>query len=156
MRCPYCSNDDVSVIDSRESPDAEETRRRRECLKCGKRFTTREKVVGLDIVVIKKDGRKESFDRDKILRGVNIACGKRPVTSEQKEALIDRIESRIRKLASTDVPSTFIGENVMKELKKLDKIAYIRFASIYKEFKDLEDFEAEVHKLLEKPLAVQH
>jgi len=156
MQCPYCGHGDVSVIDSRESPDAAETRRRRECSKCGKRFTTREHVVGLDIVVIKKNGNKETFSREKIMKGINIACGKRPVTTEQKEVLIDRIEEKIRNLESTEVQSTFIGNLVIKELKKLDKIAYIRFASIYKEFKDLEEFEEEVHKLLEKPLTVQH
>ena len=149
--CPYCSHSDGSVIDSRESPDAAETRRRRECLKCGKRFTTKERVVGLDITVIKKNGSKEAFDRKKILKGINNSCGKRPVTTEQKESLVDRIEEKIRNLSSTEVPSTTIGDLVIKELKKVDTIAYIRFAALYKEFKDLEDVEKEVRELLERP-----
>jgi transcriptional repressor NrdR len=152
MICPYCKHEDVKVVDSREVPDAEETRRRRECLKCAKRFTTRERVVGLDMVVIKKGDKREDFCRDKLKKAFEISCGKRPVTDQQIEAAIDRIETKIRNLRSTEVPSTYIGERVMTELKRLDKVAYIRFASVYKEFKDLGEFDEELHKLLKKPI----
>jgi transcriptional repressor NrdR len=154
MICPYCKHEDTKVVDSRDVPDIEETRRRRECLKCEKRFTTKEKVEGIDISITKKNGNKENFDREKVKESIKIACRKRPVSKEQIENALDRIESKIRNSRSTEVPSKYIGERVMTELKRLDKVAYIRFASVYKDFKDLEEFEEELHRLLGKPIPI--
>jgi len=154
MICVYCRHPETKVIDSREIPDAEEIRRRRECLKCEKRFTTKERVEGIDISVTKKSGEQEDFDLDKLKKSFIIACRKRPVSKEDIDDAISRIESKIRKLSSNEVPSKYIGEQVMKELKKLDKVAYVRYASVYKEFKDLEEFDEELSKLMGKPLVV--
>lgn len=154
MICPYCKHSETKVIDSREVPDAEEIRRRRECLKCEKRFTTKERVEGMDIVVVKKNGQQQDFDVDKLRKSFTIACRKRPVSVEQIEDALARVETKIRNLTSTEVQSKFIGEQVMKELKKLDKVAYVRYASVYKEFKDLEEFEEELGRLMNRPMAL--
>ena len=146
MRCPYCYYDETKVTDTRESGDI--TRRRRECLKCGKRFTTYEHVEAVALRVIKKDGNIEVFDRIKILRGVLRACDKRPVKMERIQRLVDDVEAELRKEESTEIPSKIIGEIVIEKLKKLDKIAYIRFASVYREFKDLKSFEKEIRKVI--------
>ena len=150
MRCPYCAHMETKVLDSRDAEDLAVTRRRRECEKCEKRFTTYERVEFIDLVVRKKDGKTEPFDRKKIESGVLKACEKRPVSREKIEETVDEIERDIRKMEGTEISSTEIGEMVIAKLKKLDKVAYIRFASVYREFADLDEFEVEVRKLLKK------
>lgn len=150
MKCPYCGNADTKVLDSREAEEDSTTRRRRECLKCEKRFTTYERVEMTDLVVLKKDGRREKFSRDKVLAGLVKACEKRPVPKEKIESAVSDIERELKNLDSTEIDSTKIGEMVMRKLKSLDKVAYIRFASVYKEFADIETFEQELKKLLKK------
>ncbi|MEK6954903.1 MAG: transcriptional regulator NrdR [Candidatus Micrarchaeota archaeon] len=150
MRCPYCAHMETKVLDSRDAEDLAVTRRRRECEKCEKRFTTYERVEFIDLVVRKKDGKTEPFDRAKIESGVLKACEKRPVSREKLEETVDEIERDIRKKEGTEITSTEIGEMVIAKLKKLDKVAYIRFASVYREFADLDEFEVEVKKLLKK------
>ena len=145
MLCPYCLNEESKVIDKRDAQET--TRRRRECLKCSKRFNTREGVERTEIHVIKKDGRREEFDREKIKKGILRACEKRPVTDEVIEKMIGRIEERARRKGD-DIKTNFIGELVAKELKKIDKVAYIRFASVYKDFADIEDFRKEIKGLV--------
>ncbi|MCD4666573.1 transcriptional regulator NrdR [archaeon] len=141
MKCPYCSHNETKVLDSRESEN--NVRRRRECLKCSKRFTTYEKVE-IDLIVIKKDGNKEPFDREKVLKGMLKACEKRPLSQDQINQSIDKVELELKSLKTNEVKSHTIGEKVMKYLKKLDKVAYIRFASVYKEFEDVDSFEKEI------------
>ncbi len=137
MLCPYCSNDETKVTDKRDSKN--ETRRRRECLKCGKRFTTYEKIEPVEIFIMKKDGRRELFSREKLRSGILKACEKRPVSGEQIEKIIAWIEEKLKQ-HGREVESRVVGELVMKALKKLDKVAYIRFASVYRDFKDVSDF----------------
>ena len=149
MQCPYCSHQETKVVDKRETDSLEVTRRRRECLKCEKRFTTYERVE-IDLRVIKKDGRRESFDREKVKAGMLKACEKRPVSTESIDAAIDKIEAALRGRASAEIKSSVIGELVSKELQKLDKVAYIRFASVYKDFEDIESFAVEVKQLVQK------
>jgi transcriptional repressor NrdR len=141
MRCPFCLSEDTHVVDKRDIENT--TKRRRECLHCKKRFTTFERVEDIDIFVIKKDGRREKFSREKLKAGLIRACEKRPVSQEQINHAIDEIEKTVRK-EEKEVPTKFIGELVMKNLKKLDKVAYIRFASVYRDFKDVNDFEKEL------------
>ena len=150
MKCPYCNYEETQVIDTRETENLEATRRRRECLKCNKRFTTYERVEEAEIVVVKKDGRRERFERQKLLNGVLKACEKRPIPLEKIEKLVDDVESDLRKRDSVEVESRIVGELVMKKLKSLDKIAYIRFASVYREFEDIGKFEEELEKLQKK------
>ena len=150
MKCPYCNNEETQVIDTRETENLETTRRRRECLKCSKRFTTYERVEEADIVVVKKDGRRERYSRQKLLNGIMKACEKRSISLEKVEKLLDEVESDLRKRDSVEVESKVIGELAMKKLKSLDKIAYIRFASVYREFEDLGRFEEELEKLMKK------
>jgi len=145
MKCPYCSHSETKVIDSRETEDI--TRRRRECLNCTKRFTTYERVESVNLVIIKKDLRREPYDRDKLKRGLIKACEKRPVSHDDIEKIVDNIESKLKSLNTTEIKSTIIGEEVMRSLKKLDKVAYIRFASVYKDFKDVKEFEKELKGL---------
>jgi len=147
MRCPYCGFSETKVLDSRESEDSDVTRRRRECEKCSKRFTTYERVEMLGLRVIKKNGNIEGFERDKVLKGALKACEKRPIKMEKIEKLVDEVESELRKNETTEIPSKVIGELVMEKLKKLDKVAYVRFASVYKEFTDLKSFETELKKI---------
>ncbi len=147
MKCPYCSNEQTQVIDTRETENLEATRRRRECLKCSKRFTTYERVEEISIVVVKKDGRRESFERQKLLNGILKSCEKRPISIDKIEKIVDEVESELRNRDSVETESKIIGEIAMKKLKMLDKVAYIRFASVYREFKDLERFEEELEKL---------
>lgn len=144
MICPYCTHNDTKVVDKRDSNGL--TKRRRECLKCGKRFNTHEKVQDALLKVIKKDGRREDFDYNKIRRGITIACEKRPVATEQIESMVRRIEEKLRKKGK-EVESKFIGELVMKELKKADDVAYIRFASVYRNFQDVNDFKREIKEV---------
>lgn len=148
MKCIFCGHEETKVIDSRESEDL--TRRRRECLKCEKRFTTYERAESPNVYVIKKDGRRELFDREKLKRGILKACEKRPVALERIEHALNRIEAKLRSLSKNEIPSKSLGEEVMKQLKAVDKIAYIRFASVYREFTDLGDFKKEIQDLLKK------
>jgi transcriptional repressor NrdR len=145
LQCPFCSSQDVDVVETRDA-SKNSTRRRRECKACGKRFTTYEYVEDTQLTVVKKDGRREPFQRDKLVRGVKEACEKRPVSAEQITALAGEIEQRLRGNGE-EVPSQKIGEEVMKSLRGLDRVAYIRFASVYKEFKEPEEFEKEVKEL---------
>ena len=147
MKCPYCGSNDTKVLDKRETEEDLVTRRRRECLKCQKRFTTYERVDMVDIMVIKKDKSRETFSRDKLKSGIARACEKRPVSIEQINSVVDNIEIKVRNMDSTEIDSKKIGELVIKELKKLDKVAYIRFASVYREFADIGEFEKEVKSL---------
>jgi transcriptional repressor NrdR len=143
--CPYCSYKKSKVTDKRESPEG--IRRRRECLKCGKRFTTYEKVSLEDIYVVKKDNRREKFMREKLERGVEKAFEKRPVAKEKINKMINEIEEQIRKRGKKEIKSSTIGELVMKKIKKLDNVAYIRFASVYRNFQDVNDFKKELKEL---------
>ena len=147
MKCPFCGNTETKVVDKRETGEFEATRRRRECLKCEKRFTTYERVENLSLVVIKKSGGKEPFDKEKIRKGILRACEKRPVTLEQIDKIVDKIESDIRKLKTVEIKSEQIGAKVISALKKLDKVAYLRFASVYRSFKDIKDFEKEIKEI---------
>ncbi len=148
MKCPFCDFTDSKVIDSRPTEEGTSIRRRRECISCGKRFTTYEKVESVPIMVIKKDQTREPFDREKVLAGIIQACRKRPVSMEQMEQMVDNIESELQNLMDREITSTKIGEMVMNELKKTDDVAYVRFASVYRQFKDINTFVAEVNKLL--------
>lgn len=145
MYCPYCLHKKSKVTNKRESPEG--IRRRRECLKCGKRFTTYETISKEDIYVIKKDGRREKFDRKKLEGGINLAFEKRPIPKEKINKMINEIEEHIRKRGKRETKTSEIGEMVMKKMKKLDNVAYIRFASVYREFKDINDFKQEIKKL---------
>lgn len=148
MRCPYCGHKEDKVIDSRSSSDDTIIRRRRECLRCGKRFTTYERMEYIPLIVIKKDGRREPFDREKILNGIRKACEKRPISIEKMEEIVSKIEKEIEDRNEREVSSRLIGELVMKYLHELDQVAYVRFASVYKEFKDIEEFKEALDKLL--------
>jgi transcriptional repressor NrdR len=145
MKCPYCANKFLRVTDKRSSADG--IRRRRECLKCKKRFTTYERIEQSDLFVIKKDGRKEQFSREKIENGLIKAFEKRPVSKETIEKIVNEIEEQIRKRGKKEIKSSLIGEMVIKKIKKIDNIAYIRFVSVYKEFKHLNDFKREIKEL---------
>ena len=147
MFCIFCKHIDTEVIETRVSDDGATVRRRRECSKCKKRFTTYERVEELPILVIKRDGRRERFDREKLRRGLLIPCEKTEVTADQIERLITEVESDLKQKDATEIESKEIGNLVAKKLKKLDKIAYIRFASVFKRFVDLDDFETELKKL---------
>ncbi len=146
MRCPFCSSENTSVLETRESDLG--TRRRRECLDCKKRFTTYEKVEYAPIMVIKKDGRREGFSKEKLRNGIIKACEKRQVSTEQIARVVDEIESKIADSGNSEITSKKIGEIVMSKLKKLDKVAFIRFASVYREFEDITEFEDELKKLI--------
>jgi transcriptional repressor NrdR len=148
MRCPYCGFLDSKVIDKRETSDLTSTKRRRECLGCHKRFNTHERVEAVDVLILKKDGRRESFNPEKLRIGLFKALEKRPFGSEEIDNLITEIEAELRSYKSTEVPSKQIGQIVMKKLKHLDKIAYIRFASVYKNFTEVKDFETVVRDLV--------
>lgn len=150
MKCPYCNYEETQVIDSRDTENLEATRRRRECSKCNKRFTTYERLEEADIVVVKKEGKRERFERQKVINGILKACEKRPISLEKIEKVVDEVESDLRKRDSVEVDSKIIGNLVMKKLKSLDKVAYIRFASVYLEFEDLTRFEEELDKLQKK------
>lgn len=148
MKCPFCGLSDSRVLDSRPTVEGDSIRRRRECGDCGKRFTTYEKVYGLPLVVVKKDGRRETFDRQKLVLGLIKACQKRPVPTEKLETIVDNIERELRNTAETEVSSEYIGELVMTDLRGLDEVAYVRFASVYREFRDAESFMEELKALL--------
>ncbi|MCF2683189.1 transcriptional regulator NrdR [Faecalicatena contorta] len=148
MKCPYCSHPDTRVIDSRPAEDGNSIRRRRSCDVCGKRFTTYEKVETIPLTIIKKDNTREQYERRKIENGVLRACYKRPVATSDIQKTIDRIETKIFSLEEKEVPSNVVGEIVMEELKELDEVAYVRFASVYREFKDVNTFMDELKKIL--------
>jgi len=148
MKCPFCASTDSRVIDTRSAEGG--IRRRRECLVCERRFTTYERVAPLRLMVIKQDGRREPFDRDKILGGIQIACAKRPIDTESIEELVSGIESELYHRGSREVTSREIGEMVMQNLRRLDEVAYIRFATIYRRFADVEDLADEIEALLER------
>jgi transcriptional repressor NrdR len=148
MKCPYCGFLEDKVIDSRPTDEGSAIRRRRECNNCGKRFTTYEKVESIPLMVVKKDGARESFDREKILNGILRACEKRPVSLEQMESLVEEVESQIRNSLKREITTQEIGELVMSQLKDLDEVAYVRFASVYRQFKDINTFMDELKKLL--------
>ncbi len=147
MKCPFCSADDTSVVDSRPSDDGKVTRRRRECIRCKRRFTTYERVDTIPVVVIKKDNTREPYERAKIASGVMRACYKRPISTDEIEKLVDSIELEIFDKENKEVLSSDIGEIVMNRLHDLDSVAYVRFASVYREFKDAEDFMKELKKV---------
>ncbi len=140
MKCPFCQNTDNKVLDSRLTPDSDSIRRRRECTKCTKRFTTYERAELFDISVVKRDGRREAFSREKILKGIIRACEKRPVKREDMERIVVTVEAVLRQSDKEEISSRKIGEYVMQELSKLDDVAYVRFASVYKKFKDANQF----------------
>lgn len=148
MRCPYCDNDGAKVLDSRPANDNKSIRRRRECEQCHKRFTTFEMVEETPLIVIKKDGSREEFMRDKILRGLIRACEKRPVSVERLEKIVSEVEQELRNTAHTEVKSIEIGELVMEQLHPVDEVAYVRFASVYRQFKDISMFMKELNHLL--------
>ena len=150
MKCPYCGYSESKVVDSRHSEDGTSIRRRRECLSCQKRFTTYETVESLPIVVVKKDNSREPFDRNKILNGMLRACEKRPVALAKLEEATDAIEQIIQNSLDREVSTTQIGELVMERLKPLDEVAYVRFASVYRQFKDINSFMRELNKILEE------
>ena len=150
MKCPYCTSDNTSVIDSRPANENTSIRRRRVCDSCGKRFTTYEKVESIPLIVIKKDGSREQYDRSKIEKGILRSCHKRPVTAQQIETLLDRIETELYSRESREIPSEEIGELVMDGIRELDEVAYVRFASVYREFKDVSTFMDELKKMLDK------
>ncbi len=149
MRCPFCENPDTKVIDSRPTEEGHAIRRRRECENCNKRFTTYEKVEEMLLMVVKKDGRREVFDRNKVLNGIIKACEKRPVPMVEIEKVVSEIERGLNNLMEKEVQSEFIGELIMEQLKKLDEVAYVRFASVYRQFTDVKTFVSEIEKLLE-------
>lgn len=150
MKCPYCGEEDTKVIDSRPADDNSSIRRRRHCLKCNRRFTTYEKVESIPLVVIKKDDSRETYDRSKIEAGIFRSCHKRPVSVDEMNKLIDEIENEIFNKEDKEIHSSVIGEIVMDKLKSLDAVAYVRFASVYREFKDVNTFMSELKKLLDK------
>lgn len=147
MKCPFCADLENKVIDSRLSKEGQVIRRRRECLACGRRFTTYERVEETMPLVVKKDGRREAFDRLKILSGIKLACQKRPVSSEAMEHVVDEVERRLQELGEREVSSSLIGEQVMRGLQRLDDVAYVRFASVYRSFKDIGEFMNELKDL---------
>ncbi|PTL82421.1 transcriptional regulator NrdR [Vitiosangium sp. GDMCC 1.1324] len=148
MRCPFCQDAENKVIDSRESHEGSVIRRRRECLQCKRRFTTYERVEELYPLIVKKDGRRETFDRDKLLAGLKKACEKRPVSVDQLEETVVSIERLLQGMGEKEVPSSVIGEEVMRRLHALDEVAYVRFASVYRSFRDISEFMEELKDLL--------
>ncbi len=149
MKCPYCAKVNDKVVDSRLSRDAKTIRRRRECLECGRRFTTYEKMENTVFMVVKKDGRRETFDRKKIILGIQKACQKRPVSTSSIEDFVDSIESHFQELGKKEIESSQIGEIIIDKLKEWDDVAYVRFASVYRQFKDIKEFMLELENILE-------
>jgi transcriptional repressor NrdR len=150
VKCPFCDELEDKVVDSRMAKEGEVIRRRRECLGCKRRYTTYERVDEILPVVVKKDGRRESFDRTKILAGLKKACEKRPISTATIEAVTDRIEKRIQEMGETEIESRIVGEELMKELHQMDQVAYVRFASVYREFKDIDQFMDELRTLAQQ------
>jgi transcriptional repressor NrdR len=150
MKCPFCANAENKVIDSRISKEGKAIRRRRECLGCERRFTTYEYVEDILPMVVKKDGRREQFDRQKMLNGVKKACEKRPISMEAIDKIVENVEQACQDIQAEEIPSTVVGEKVMNELKALDGVAYVRFASVYRQFRDVGEFMSELKDLLSK------
>jgi transcriptional repressor NrdR len=148
MKCPYCGEIDNKVMDSRLSKDGTVIRRRRECIDCGRRFTTYEQIEEIPIMIIKKDGRREVFSREKVRQGMARACEKRNISVEVIEEFIDNLERDLKEIEEKEIPSSIVGEKIMTKLHELDEVAYVRFASVYREFKDVNDFFSELKKLL--------
>ena len=148
MKCPFCENEDTKVIDSRHTEEGHAIRRRRECDVCGKRFTTYEKIEEMVLMVVKKDGSREAFDRNKVMNGIIKACEKRPVTADEIDHIVSEIERGLNNMMEKEVPSTFIVELIMEQLQRVDEVAYVRFASVYRRFTDVSTFVAEIEKLL--------
>jgi len=148
MKCPYCGEIDNKVMDSRLSKDGTVIRRRRECIDCGRRFTTYEHIEEIPVMIIKKDGRREVFSREKVRQGMARACEKRNISVEIIEEFIDNLERDLKEIEEKEIPSSIIGEKIMAKLHELDEVAYVRFASVYREFKDVNDFFSELKKLL--------
>ena len=148
MKCPFCGNLENKVIDSRLSKDGIVIRRRRDCEECGRRFTTYERIEEILPMVIKKDGRRELFDRSKVLAGLKLACQKRPVSVEDLERIVDKLEQSLQDSGDREIPTSSVGERIMKELHELDEVAYVRFASVYRQFKDINQFMDELKDLL--------
>ena len=149
MKCPFCGHLEDKVVDSRESREGEVIRRRRECLGCGKRFTSYERIDQIPHMVVKKDGRREPFDREKVLAGLRRACEKRPVPTKTLESIADRVEAMVQESPDREVPTVAIGEFLMERLRELDRVAFVRFASVYRDFKDVDQFMATLKGLLE-------
>jgi len=150
MKCPFCGYKEDKVVDSRGTQEESAIRRRRECLKCGRRFTTYEYIEEVSLMVIKKDGRREPFDRQKVLTGIIKACEKRPVSMEKMEQIVTQVEHAIQKRTDRETSSTRIGELIMEKLKRLDEVAYVRFASVYRQFKDVGQFMSELKDILDR------
>jgi transcriptional repressor NrdR len=150
MRCPFCQDPENKVIDSRESQEGSVIRRRRECLACSRRFTTYERVEELMPLVAKKDGRREAYDREKVLSGLQKACEKRPVSTEQLGQVVDDLERTLQERGEKEVPSSVVGEHVMRRLQDLDEVAYVRFASVYRSFGDVSEFMRELKELIDE------
>ncbi|HEV8130687.1 MAG TPA: transcriptional regulator NrdR [Acidobacteriota bacterium] len=150
MKCPYCEHLEDRVVDSRESKEGEVIRRRRECLACGRRFTSYERIDEIPYMVVKKDGRRERFDRNKVMSGLLHACEKRPVSTGQLEQIVDEIEQHVQDSPDREITSEEVGKTVMLKLRQLDKVAYVRFASVYLEFKDVTEFMTEINHLFKK------
>ena len=148
MKCPFCNAQDTKVIDSRPADDNSSIRRRRQCEQCGKRFTTYEKLETMPLMIIKKDKSRETYDQSKVEKGILLSCHKRPVSSQQISSIIDEIENQIFNMEEKEVPAAVIGELVMKKLKDVDEVAYVRFASVYREFKDVNAFMEELATFL--------
>lgn len=149
MKCPFCGYDDSKVVDSRPTDEGTSIRRRRECLKCLKRFTTYETVERMPLMLVKRDGTRQVYDRQKLLNGLMKACEKRPVSLAQLEQIVDNVEQKVFGTLESEVSSKTIGELVMEQLRKVDEVAYVRFASVYRQFKDINTFMSELNKLLE-------
>lgn len=147
MKCPFCGHEQDKVVDSRTSKEGRAVRRRRECLECEKRFTTYEYVESVPLTIVKNDQRREPFDREKLLNGINYACAKRPVSTKKIASIVDRIEEELSRLSKTEIPSGEVGKLVMSELAEVDDVAYVRFASVYRKFKDAGEFISEIHGL---------
>ncbi len=150
MKCPYCGNTNNKVVDKRETENNIATRRRRECSGCSKRFTTYERIEGINLIVIKKNGTRVAFDKTRVEKGIMRSCEKRPLSTETKLNIADEVESELINGETTEIKSTTIGRLVMKRLRKLDKVAYIRFASVYRDFEDVNEFHDEISKLIRK------
>ena len=148
MRCPFCGFLEDKVVDSRESKDGDSIRRRRECLECGRRFTSYERIDEIPYMVVKKDGRRETFDRNKIMAGLLRACEKRPISASQLETIVDNVEKQVQDTSDRELSTSDIGKIIMKSLKSLDKVAYVRFASVYLEFEDVSEFMNELKYLV--------
>ena len=150
MKCPFCGNEDTRVIDSRPAEDGSSIRRRRQCDKCDKRFTTYEKIETIPVIVIKKGNIREQYNREKIEKGILASCHKRPVSIDTINQMIDEIETELFTSESREIPSNIIGEKIMEKLQKIDQVAYVRFASVYREFQDVDTFTHELQKIIKK------